>query len=211
MSGLVNKADQARSLVNGDIRSLLRRATQRDHNRLHSSSLLGPLILPSITLTQYQTAMIAMLHTYTQVDEWLLRSPWLDHTSSFRGATPYHARSTGIQSDLHALGIEPGAIISQPANALNLPADLPTYLGIRYVVEGSQFGNCIIWRNLQAVFGSAADNMCTTWQPTGTADKDWTKVIAALSALETRREVAAAVRGARYMFRYFVTAYSGGN
>lgn len=201
MSGvLASKSGQARNPVSRDIRSLLRRATQRDHNRLHSSSLLGPLILPSVTLAQYHAAMIAMLHTYAQIDACLLHSSPLDRT--------YRARSIAIQSDLDALGIEPGAMIPHPGKAPNLPVDLPTYLGMRYVVEGSQFGNRMISRNLRAVFGPAADNICKSWRPTVTADEDWKNVMAALSALDTQRDIAAALRGARSMFRYFVIAFS---
>ncbi len=187
-----------------DMRRLLRRATQRYHDRLDASSVLAPLILPDVTLAQFRAATVAMLRTYGQVDACLLQPPHSDGAASPNLVAPYRARSAAMLDDLHAMGGEPGPSLPQASAILDLPADLPTYLGMRYVIEGSQFGNRVIGRNLQAAFGVVATDICTAWLPGAKADDGWTSVMAAVSALQTRREVAAALRGARRMFRYFV-------
>ena len=189
-----------------DMRRLLRRATQRYHDRLDARSVLAPLILPDVTLAQYQAATVAMLRTYGQVDACLLRPPPGGRAASATVIAPYRARGPAMLHDLQAMGCEPGPHIGPAAAMLRSPADLPTYLGMRYVIEGSQFGNRVIGRNLQAAFGAAAADSCTAWLPGAKTDDGWASVMAALSALQTRREVAAALRGARQTFRYFVAS-----
>lgn len=187
-----------------DMRRLLRRATQRYHDRLDALSVLTPLVLPGVTLAQYQAATVALLRTYVQVDACLLQPPLVDCAQVFKTVAPYRARHVATQRDLHAMGIDPAPTVLQASTALDLPPDLPTYLGMRYVIEGSKFGNRVIWRHLQAAFGTAANDICTAWLPDMEAHDDWTSVMAALSALETRHDVAAALRGARQTFRCFV-------
>lgn len=189
-----------------DMRRLLRRATQRYHDRLDAASVLAPLLLPQVTLAEYRTAMLAMLCTYGRVDACLSQQPRAACAAEINVevVAPYRARSPAMQHDLRAMGIEPEPGSPQAAVTLDDPPDMPTYFGMRYVIEGAQFGNRVIGRNLQAAFGTAADDICTAWQPCARTDDGWASVMAALSALETRRDVAAALRGARLTFRYFV-------
>lgn len=187
----------------GDMRQLLRRATQRYHDRLDTSSLLAPLLLPEVGPAAYQAAMIAMLRTYCRVDA-CLQVPPAAQAGSAVTLAPYRPRSPAMQSDLRAMGIASLPTPPQAGAVLDLPVTLPAYLGMRYVIEGSQFGNRVIGRNLQLAFGAAADDICSAWLPAAKTDEGWTSVMAALSGLETRREVAAALRGARQTFRYFV-------
>lgn len=190
--------------VPGDMRQRLRQATQRYHDRLDTSSLLAPLLLPDVSLAAYQAAMVAMLRTYCRVDACLQQAPAAAYATAATALAPYRPRSPAMQHDLRAMGItlQPG--IPNAAAILNMPATLPAYLGMRYVIEGSQFGNRVIGRNLQAAFGTTAQDICSAWLPAAGADGGWTSVMAALSALQTRQEVAAALRGARQTFRYFV-------
>ena len=205
----------------GDMRQLLRRATRRQHARLDAISLLTPLLFPEVGLAGYQAAMAAMLRAYQQVDACLLQAPPAAHMVQATTLSPYRPRSPAIQHDLQAMGIglqpascgaigAPGETAATAATAatvptatLNLPTSLAAYLGMRYVVEGAQFGNRVIGRNLQAAFGPAAVEICSAWLPGADAGNAWPDVMAALSALDSRRDVAAALRGARRMFDYF--------
>ena len=199
----------------GDMRQMLRRATRRQHERLDAVSLLTPLLSPEVGLAGYQAAMVAMLRAYQQVDACLLQAPPAAYLAKAMTLSPYRPRSPAIRHDLQAMGIvlQPascaaigatGATAATVPNAtLNLPTSLAAYLGMRYVVEGAQFGNRVIGRNLQAAFGPAAVEIYSAWLPAADAGNGWPDVMAALSALDSRRDVAAALRGARRMFDYF--------
>ncbi|MBC7514474.1 MAG: biliverdin-producing heme oxygenase [Herminiimonas sp.] len=190
--------------IPGDMRRRLRQATQRYHDRLDTSSLLAPLLLPDVDLAAYQAAMIAMLRTYDRIDACLLQAPAVTHAAAGTALAPYRPRSPAMQHDLRVMGIAPQPGVASAAAMLDMPATLPAYLGMRYVIEGSQFGNRVIGRNLQTAFGPRAQDICSAWLPADGTDNGWTSVMAALSALQTRSEVAAALRGARQTFRYFV-------
>ena len=186
-----------------DMRQLLRRATHRHHDRLDASSILAPLILPGVSLDGYRQAMLAMLRTYRRVDA-CLQTPPAGRSGGATVLPAYRARSPAMQHDLRALGMTTDTVLSHAPVGLERPTTLAAYLGMRYVIEGSQFGNRVIARNLNDVFGAAAADFCTAWQPCAKSDDGWPGVMAALSALQTRAEVAAALRGARQTFRYFV-------
>ena len=199
----------------GDMRQMLRRATRRQHERLDAISLLTPLLSAEVGLAGYQTAMVAMLRAYQQVDACLLQAPPAAHMTQTATLSPYRPRSPAIRHDLQAMGIalQPAScaateataatVAAVPTATLHMPTSLAAYLGMRYVVEGAQFGNRVIGRNLQAAFGPAAVEICSAWLPGADAGNGWPDVMAALSTLDSRRDVAAALHGARRMFDYF--------
>ena len=196
----------------GDMHQWLRRATRRQHERLDAISLLTPLLSPEIGLAGYEAAMVAMLRTYQQVDACLLQTPPAASMAKAMTLSPYRPRSPAIRRDLQAMGsvlhsaccaATEATVATAATTSLNLPTSLAAYLGMRYVVEGAQFGNRVIGRNLQAAFGPAALEICSAWLPGADAGTGWRDVMAALSALDSRRDVAAALCGARRMFDYF--------
>lgn len=212
-----------------DMRALLRQATARDHRRLDQSSVMAPLAQPGLTLVQYQQAMVALLRIYRRIDACLLQPP-AHSGGDATTISAYLAHSPAMEKDLRATwqaapasspaasvfksvfesgyesayesDVDAGLEANHASNALPMPADLLAYLGMCYVIEGAQFGNRVIARNLRSSFGTMADSMCTSFL--GESDTGWRDVMAALSALQSRREVAAAVRSARRTFRYFV-------
>ena len=192
----------------GAMRERLQRATRRQHERLDAASLLTPLMLPQVPLAAYQAAMVAMLRAYRPVDACLLQMPPPDHGMQVavlaKTLAPYQPRSPALQRDLDAMGIAPDAFVPATSAGLDMPTTLPAYLGMRYVVEGAQFGNRVIGRNLQAAFGAGAQDICSAWMTGAEANAVWPGLMAALAALDSRRDVAAALRGARRMFGYFV-------
>ena len=122
--------------------TLLRRVTRERHRQLDADSALRPLNSGRCTLHQYATAMRALASVYACID------PLLDAAGLVLpdGLPVYCARGPVLQRDLSALGGDP--LASPRGQSLARPRRLGSYLGMRYVVEGSTLGGTLIARQL---------------------------------------------------------------
>jgi heme oxygenase len=179
--------------------SFLRRATNRLHHRIDQTSVLAALTIQGVTLDLYRTAMQSLERAYREIDRLLLRGSDLCPTS----LPLYTPRVPRINRDLIALKMpRENWRPAQPHPQLMMPNSEAAYLGMRYVVEGAQLGNRLIYSHLRAAFGDQLRDFGSFWMPGSVLQSSWPSLLKTLSTMESRESLAAAARTARATFRH---------
>jgi len=83
-----------------------------------------------------------------------------------------------------------------------MPNTEADYLGMRYVVEGAQLGNRLIYNHLRATFGDQLREFGSFWMPGSVLQSSWPSLLKSLARMESRESLAAAARTARATFRH---------
>jgi heme oxygenase len=178
----------------------LLRATGRLHKRLDQDSVLASLVRPGVTWGQYLAAMKALERSYRPIDASLLQGAALCPD----GLPPYLPRGATLRRDLLVLNEFPDVPWISHQTALAVLDSSSAYLGMRYVVEGAQFGSRMIHRALYKTFGGTFEAAGSFWSPDAPWQGSWPSVASGLSQLESRQSLASAARAARQSFRHFV-------
>ncbi len=176
---------------------LIRRCTAPLHAKLDKASSLTKIANPDCSLTEYQQAMYGLALTYQQIDTALLAA-----AAHCPVELPtYESRMPYLLEDLRHLGIPApevaGSLLSPPSSAAS-------YLGMRYVIEGSNLGAKVIASNLsRAKISSQINHANRFWSGTNPWHNCWPIMLKQLAALQSRSETAQAARAARRTFRHF--------
>ncbi|MGZ5049568.1 MAG: biliverdin-producing heme oxygenase [Methylobacter sp.] len=131
----------------------LKEQTSTVHQAMHQHPMMSTLLSTSCRLPDYQVLLLAYHELYCILEHKLckaasqlnldfdyytrLKSPWLDQDLNYFGLSPL-ARTIG---DLGSMAI----------------TDIPTLIGVLYVVEGSTLGGQVIAKQLQDSLDITAD------------------------------------------------------
>lgn len=186
-----------------DPHAFLRRATARLHRRLDHGPMMAKLTAADCSIVAYRAAMLGLAWAYQTVDLTLLRG--VIHQPL--GMPAYAARGARLSLDLAALDRPPKQCphpSQAPLAALPTIDSLPSYLGMRYVVEGSQQGSRFIRRALSHSLGEQLSRVGSFWSPEVPWQDHWPSCLAQLTQLSDPTALLVAARAARHTFRHFI-------
>ncbi len=139
----------------GDLRTRLRQATMPSHERMHRHKGLAAAAAGSIGMSDYRL-LLARLFGFHR--------PFETAVEAAAAGIPIRfdlvklARSVAIESDLRALGLDPGTVSNLPiCDKILVPYSEAALLGALYVVEGSALGGVQISRALVRLFEAGSD------------------------------------------------------
>ena len=173
----------------GQVRQLLRVATQAAHERLHGHPVLAPLTAPSLTMGQYRLVLQALYGLHHAADS-RLADQWPDRPK----------RSPQLANDLQFLGIAPSGVPTfTDMAAYTTPA---CYLGGRYVMDGSYFGIRALASNVKRALGLDGGTGGASFLDASHLDTngDWRTLLAWLETLDTPEDRSRARRAAEMTF-----------
>ena len=121
----------------------IKSSTTEDHKNAERHSYGKEIMSRSLTKAQYAQLLIA---NYRYIAEW--EKQWDLPLDINIEALQLEQRSktTLLENDLKALGIEPDTITT---SSLEAPSNLAQFLGRMYVIEGSTLGGAMIEKQLQ--------------------------------------------------------------
>ena len=177
---------------------LIRKRTAPLHVRLDRLSDLTLLLSSSCLLADYKKAVMSLAAAYRSVDSVLVKSerycpPALP---AYVPHLPY------LLADLQRLGCENPAF---PVFKLSAPSGIASYLGMRYVIEGSNSGARVIYRALQksGIARSIEVEKCY-WSLAQTWQTSWPHLLRQLADLGTHDEWQEAAHSACNVFEHFI-------
>ncbi|WP_157199569.1 GAF domain-containing protein [Methylomonas koyamae] len=135
----------------GSLRTLLREATQAQHERLNRHALLAGLPQPGYTLANYRLLLQTFYRLYRGLEQRLAEfaaGPVAGFDYAARAKLPW------LEADLRHFGIDPAGLESAAA-PVSVPAisGLGDYVGVLYVIEGSTLGGQMIAKCLRQHLG----------------------------------------------------------
>ncbi len=138
-----------------DLRTQLRHAILPSHDRMHRHRGLAAAAAGSIAVSNYRL-LLARLFGFHRAFEAVVEAAASEIPIRFDVVKL--ARSVAIESDLRALGLDPGNISKLPiCNQIVVPHSEAALLGALYVVEGSALGGIQIARALAPLFKAGSD------------------------------------------------------
>ncbi|WP_322628997.1 biliverdin-producing heme oxygenase [Halothiobacillus sp.] len=177
---------------------VLRERTNSLHARLDSQSELAVLLEPGCSLADYQTATMSLAAAYRGVDSALAKGE--------RYCPPalpaYIPRLPHLLADILLFGLTAPA---SPVFELSAPSSNASYLGMRYVIEGSNLGARVIYRSLQNsdIAQSIGVDKCY-WSSAQTWQLSWPALLRKLAELRTHKEWDEAANSACLVFEHFI-------
>lgn len=129
----------------------LRQGTRHSHRRVDRHPLMRPLVDGSLTLDSYALVLRALLGVHQPLEQAFAACHQTPAMAAF-AALPL-GRAALLTDDLEHLGPLPASL---PQWTGALPTDLPDYVGMRYVLEGSVMGAAILAPRIQAQLGRRA-------------------------------------------------------
>lgn len=200
----LRRADTRRASGFPDTLALVRAATSRRHIALERLPRLARLASGQANRDDYVTTLGRLAAAYAALDQTI-------HTlDAYRPAPlpPYRPRAPRLVTEARDLGIALPA-----AYAPELPAHDRTggYLGMRYVLDGAQFGHrataAAIANSNLAGFLARRDSF---WATEFVSRQDWQCLCQSLARLADRRQAAAAAVFGRHVFAHFQRQLSAG-
>lgn len=178
--------------------NFIRDCTAPLHAKLDKDSPLSKIASVDCSFAEYQLAMYGLAQAYQQIDAALQAG-----ASYCPAELPsYVARLPILLADLRHMGIAPPAV---PSSLLTPPSNCASYLGMRYVIEGSNLGAKVIASNL------SRSNIATDitlahsfWSNTNPWHNCWPIMVRLLAVLQSRDEIAQSAWAARRTFRHFI-------
>lgn len=177
---------------------VLRERTNLLHARLDSQSDLTILLAPGCSLAEYQTATMSLAAAYRGVDFALAKG-----VRYCPPALPaYIPRLPHLLADILLFGLTAPA---SPVFELSSPSSNASYLGMRYVIEGSNLGAQVIYRALQhsAIAQLIEVDKCY-WSRAHTWQSSWPTLLQQLADLHTHDECEEAANSACLVFEHFI-------
>lgn len=181
----------------------LREATRDEHERTERAVECRFFESEEMGRVEYAELLAAFLGVYRPLEGRL--GPAVGrHLPSF----PFRPRAGRLEGDLRTLGMDDDAIEALPVlDPDHLPA-LPTrfaVLGCLYVVEGSQLGHRVLWKQLRGALGeSATDADAFFGVSAERTRKRWEQFQEVLDQhMSTDEAVSSAVTTARTTFRAY--------
>lgn len=177
---------------------ILRERTNPLHARLDSQSDLSILLSPDCSLANYKKATMSLAAAYLGVDSVLAKGK--------RYCPPalpaYIPRLPHLLADIQQLGFTAPA---SPVLELSALSSNASYLGMRYVIEGSNLGARVIYRSLQnsAIAQSIGVDKCY-WSLAQTWQSSWPALLRQLAELRTHEEWDEAANSAYLVFEHFI-------
>lgn len=117
----------------------LRKNTRAHHHELDRQPILSRLTVQDVSAEDYATALAALRGPQEALEDALANfaAPCTNN--------PFQPRLELLDSDLHNLGCAPYPLMIPPPSSHHLES----WLGIRYVLEGSRLGGAVLFRHLQ--------------------------------------------------------------
>ncbi|WP_348765443.1 hypothetical protein [uncultured Salinisphaera sp.] len=182
--------------VHPDPLGLVRRSTQRLHAFVEHGTPMARLVAPDCTLEDYCAVLRPLTRIYAAVDRKLTAGQcWRPCT-----VAPYRLRSPLLELETERWC---DVAAKTPARAPKLDG-VAAYLGVRYVIDGAQFGHRVIAASLaRSPAAVVVAQRPGFWSTSFVSPAEWRRLCAALRCLGSRDEAAAAARAARQTFELF--------
>lgn len=177
---------------------VLRERTAPLHARLDGESALSRLVDPRCSLADYGRAMTLLAAAYAGID------PSLSAGARFcpPGLPPYAPRLPPLSADLRRLSITPPVA---PVCTLPTPANRASYLGMRYVIEGSSLGARVIYSALlESVVAQYLAVDQSFWSLAKLWQTAWPAVLKQLAEVSGPEEQDDAANSACLVFEHFI-------
>jgi heme oxygenase len=177
---------------------VIRDRTTPLHAQLDSGSYLSILLTPACSLADYKSTTSALATAYQAVDSTLANG-----VQYCPVALPaYVPRLPYLLADLQNLD---ATSLAPPVFELAAPFSNASYLGMRYVIEGSNLGARVIYRALQhsAIAQTIAVDQCY-WSHAQAWQLAWPALMRQLSDLHTAQEYEEAADSACLVFEHFI-------
>lgn len=137
------------------IRNALREATDPIHQRLHAHEGLSAVAAGTINRADYETLLLRLYGFHKPFDDSFART---DQSLQKELDLPARQRAKSIAADLSALECPLSVLDSVgTCEEVDVPRDIPSFLGALYVVEGSTLGGLQLARALDPLLGSAGE------------------------------------------------------
>ncbi|MBS62447.1 hypothetical protein [Salinisphaera sp.] len=175
---------------------LVRRSTQRLHASVEHDTPMARLVACDCTLEDYRAALKPLARIYAALDDKLHAARCWRPCS----VGPYRARLPLLQIELERwCATATVAPVSAP------PLDgVAAYLGVRYVIDGAQFGHRVIAASLaRSAAAAVVAQGSGFWATSFVSTAEWRRLCQALRHLGSRSEAASAARAARRTFELF--------
>lgn len=168
------------------------------HALLDSQSDLIMLLAPGCSLADYKKATMSLAAAYRGVDSSLAKGE--------RYCSPalpaYIPHLPHLLADMLRLGF---TAPTSPVLELSAPSSNASYLGMRYVIEGSNLGARVIYRSLQnsEIAHLIGVDKCY-WSFAQTWQLSWPALLRQLADLRTHDEWEEAANSACLVFEHFI-------
>jgi heme oxygenase len=134
------------------IRNALRKATDPIHQRLHAHKGLSSVADGTINRADYEMLLLRLYGFHKPFDG---SFDHMDRILHKELELAERRRASSIVADLSALGCPSSVIESvEICGAVDIPRDIPRFLGALYVVEGSTLGGLQLARALDPLLGN---------------------------------------------------------
>lgn len=178
--------------------AMLRERTAPLHVRLDRCSDLTMLLSSGCSLADYKKAIMSLAAVYHGVDSVLMKGQ--RHCPAALPA--YVPHLPYLRADMQRLGI---SVPASPVLELSAPSGKASYLGMRYVIEGSNLGARVIYRALQKTeIAQAIEVDKCYWSLAQTWQTSWPPLLRQLADLRTQDAWHEAADSACSMFEHFI-------
>ncbi len=182
-----------------ELRSDLRSATADLHEQLDQHALLAPLTTSVATMTQYQTALLA-LHAVTGPTEDRIGRYLSNHSPPMGYAL--RRRAPLLLDDLAFLGVTP----RRPTWGGPSVASDGALIGSLYVLEGAAIGGRLIYRRMSEVLGVDDERGGRFFYGNGRQTKTlWREFWSFAAGCSSPAQLPKARTAARSLFRSYLT------
>lgn len=161
----------------------LRQTTAASHQKLEDSELSKAILLPSVTLADYQTYLVRMYGVIKACEDRVF--PVVE------GVVPNvdeRYKSSYILKDLIATGYPEDKLAFLPVFQYPFTS-VPEALGYMYVMEGSTLGGRVIYKHIHNTLGLTAENGAGYFWGYGPQTSTlWKSFIAALASFAVEKD-----------------------
>jgi len=192
-------AGQERSVTH----RLLASATGSRHYALDRLPSLSVLLTRRICLSDYIDVLQSLRHCYRLVERQLVA---YEHNSALFHQVRIVQKLAALEEDLLSLGYGPGeAGVCRKSIQVDTPG---SYLGARYVLDGSSQGSVYIAAHLAKCLPEVTEPACRFWSLQRLTAHRWPAFLELLARLDQDREQQyQAVESARTVFDIFLAVF----
>ncbi len=176
----------------------LRHNTHALHRKLDQSPLVRQILSPDLTITEYKLLLERFYQVYNIVEPALLA---FELTQGSARCPKYQVRLPALSKELAALNY-PIKTAFNDHSAFSITSQ-ESYLGIRYVVDGSCHGAKFLLPRLTRHFHSPYVNQLAYWKLLDSLNSDWQALVQALDAYRHNQQIEI-INAAKNTFKLFI-------
>ncbi|MDP1929918.1 MAG: biliverdin-producing heme oxygenase [Gammaproteobacteria bacterium] len=179
-------------------------SSSRDrHQALDQHPSLKRLLSPGMSLTEYVQVLCLLRQCFSLIEPALAS---FEKSGLHPGFSPYTCKVPALDHDLQQLGVN----AQEDSSISPICVDsIGSYLGARYVLEGSSQGGIFIASRLEKTLPELCDKAFSFWHLQRHAAEHWSAFLAMLAQLDgDSREAQQALRSTIQTFDVFLGVFS---